>query len=47
MSNDKEKKQGTPPPETKPTNVVKEGKLNANTLPTFQNPPPPPPKEKK
>ncbi len=48
MSKGKESKPSKPSTETKPNNSIKEGKLNENTLPTFQNPPPPPPpKEKK
>ncbi|MCB9056139.1 MAG: hypothetical protein H6549_09785 [Chitinophagales bacterium] len=47
MDKDKKPKQEKPTPDTKPNNSI-EGKLNENTLPSFQNPPPPPPpKEKK
>lgn len=45
MSKDKEAKPSTPAPETRPNKNI-EGKLNENSLPSFQNPPPPP-KEKK
>jgi hypothetical protein len=49
MSKDKKPSVPTPAPKDPQgqRGVIREGKMNENSLPTFQNPPPPPPPKKK